>query len=282
MSNVLPDVLVLDAEAVDANFQPVDSAELGTQSRVSSVELPGVPENTVLLKRMGVDRGLTRSEASVLQERLVPYRESLCAIGWRVPALYATRLATTGSEWQIWSYEYYVEGANMAQLVGENRPSVLARYAVRQVVDTLAKYPSDNGWRQVIDDQELTVLSHGIDLQPANIIVANDGAVRAVDIFGPKEVDTQGNPTTYNAKLENVSPHAIKVACATREGAMLRFLRKTQRLWTKSGLSQDEFIDDIDEILAMSDLPVSEAKLIVNEMDNDYPLLDKAYRPATV
>jgi hypothetical protein len=281
MSNIplgLSDVWAPDPEAVGANLQPLDGVRLGLQSRVELMDLPGIPEGLVLLKRMGVDKGLTRDEASALQERLAPYREDLCVNGWNVPDLYATRLAATGKEWQIWSYEQYVPGQDMARLLESDGSQALARYAVRHVVDTLAGYNPSSLQSLTVDGQKLTLLPHGIDLQPANVVIADQGQVCTIDIFAPKEVDEYGNFVTYNPKLDEVSPYTLKIACATREGAILRFLRKTQKLWATNGLSADDFIEDSDEMLAMSELSADEAKFIIADMDAGYPLLDAAYK----
>lgn len=101
-----------------------------------------------------------------------------------------------------------------------------------------------------------------------------------VDIFAPKELDADGKLSSYNSKLDPVSPGALAIVCATRQGALLRFLRKTQQEWVvkTESASTDEFIEDVDELLALSVLPADEAEMVVTEMGQGYPFLDTLYR----
>ena len=74
----------------------------------------------------------------------------------------------------------------------------------------------------------------------------------------------------------------MKAVCATRQGAMLRFLRKAQNLWLASGSTNEESLfEDLEYIMALVLLPEHEAQDILEEVDQGYPWLDEVYSNAT-
>lgn len=78
----------------------------GRQSRVTVLRFKfPQSEQLIMWERMGVGKGLSEAEASVVLERLRPYRRSLRDYGWNIPKLFHTHVAHVDKEWQIYSYE---------------------------------------------------------------------------------------------------------------------------------------------------------------------------------
>jgi len=249
------------------------STEPGTQSAVDLITLPDFPAGTeaVLLKRMAAGRGLSHHEARTLRDALGPYQESLRAAGWNIPQLYASHIVQVENEWQIWAYEEYIRGANLAAIL-RHGSNGLARYAISRVLATISSYEPTRHISHA--DQTLTLLPHGVDLQPTNIVMASTGAFYMIDTFGPKSTTENGELTSYNPQLDSASPRALTIVCATREGALLRFFRKTEALWP----TPEDFVDEAEEALAFADIPTDEAQLVIADMAAGYELLDEAYR----
>lgn len=257
---------------------PAEGMSEGRHSRVSVLEyrVDDIPHR-VLWKRMGRDKGLTRPEAELLESRLLPYRSDLQKYGWRLPKIFYTQVVSY-EETEIFSYEEVIGKGDAEHLIDHpEEPRFKKWFLLRETLETLARYPAESIRRRPIAGKELTLLPHGLDLKPANVVFDAENNLYFVDLFGPKELDKKGQWLTYSAKLDTLPPDNLMALCATREGAMLRFYRLTEMLWSKHG---DVDVSEIrKEFIAMleSTLPRTEVALIKAEIEGNFPWLDKLY-----
>lgn len=252
----------------------------GRQSRVSVLEYDrGGDTYQVLWKRMGADKGLTAEEASALHARLQPYRDDLQAAGWRVPQLLYTTVTELAEESQVFSYEQFVSGGDGEKLLGNPaEPNFRKWYLVEEVIRTLARYPAERVQPIELAGQTLTRLPHGLDLKLANCVLEHGtNTLYFVDLFGPKELETNGRWLTYSTKLDSLPEDALRAVCATREGAILRCWRLAERHWPGNGRGLDELRTEFISRLAALPLPVQERNFITSEIEVDYPWLDSLY-----
>lgn len=281
----LEDSILRDHEP-SATFETVNAPgiSLGRQSRVSVLQFKlSSGTELVVWKRMGVDKGLTETEAESLHSRLRTYRRQLRNAGWNVPKLFHTHVAQVGTEWQIYSYEQYIVGGDADFAVRDPaEPNFRKWQLLRAAIETLGEYPADVLSRRSLLDREVTCLPHGLDLKLANLV--NSGlVVYFVDIFGPKELSDDGSWLTYNPKLDNLPEESLLAVCATREGAILRLFRLAEQSWIESGsLSKESIRGELRVVLTQSNIPRDECQFILGEVHKEYPWLDRIYSETAV
>ena len=250
----------------------------GRQSRVSALEI--VKKDTVtkvIWKRCGIDKRLTESECQELCSRISPYREILKSFGWNVPEVYYSEPVQLENEYVIFSYEQLIEAVDVERMFKDEHTAHFERLAVLQKIIQIIT----NNFHQKLElkrfgDYELTLLPYGIDLKLANLILDHQGTLHFVDFFGPKELKEGGSWKSYTAKLDSLSQDNLKIICATREGCILRMVKlalKNLPDTTNKELYLNHFLD----IILLSELPRREKDFIVNEIKNDFPMLDKVY-----
>lgn len=270
-------------------FRVVSSEEAGLsqgrQSRVSVLEYEAGGELLhVLWKRMGVGKGLDTDEASHMEARLQPYRQSLMDAGWHVPKVLYSRVSSLPSEQQIFSYEQFIAGGDGEKLLqNADEPNFRKWFLVSEVLRTLRDYPEDGLRRVNLVGQDVTLLPHGLDLKLANVVLeAGSNELYFVDLFGPKELDSNSQWLTYSTKLDRLPPEQLMAVTATREGAILRCWRLAEQHWHNGFSSPDElraeFLTRLDQI----GLPEAELRFIQAEVTAGYPWLDAIYRETDV
>lgn len=251
----------------------------GRHSRVSILEYTGGGDTRrVLWKRMGRGKGLTESEVEHFQSRLRPYRQSLVDYGWSLPLLFHIQ-SVRGRESEIFSYEELIaDGDTEHVLLDPAQPMFRKWWLLEQTLETLARYPDKSLKRERIAGQELSRLPHGLDLKPANLVLNRQNKLYFVDLFGPKEFDDQGDWMTYSPKLDTLPPENLKALCATREGAILRFYRLTEMLWQeREAVGVETIREGFAKLLDSVGIPEQEQKFIRDELERDYPWLDRLY-----
>lgn len=251
----------------------------GRHSRVSILEYKiGTDNRRVLWKRMGRGKGLTRSEAEHFESRLRPYRQSLVDGGWNLPLLFHIQ-SVHGHESEIFSYEELIaDGDTEYVLLDPAQPMFRKWWLLERTLETLARYPDKALKRERIAGKELSRLPHGLDLKPANLVLNRQDELYFVDLFGPKELDRQGDWMTYSPKLDTLPPEDLKALCATREGAILRFYRLTEMLWQEREAVETENIrKGFVKLLGSVGIPEQEQELITSELEQGYPWLDQLY-----
>lgn len=259
---------------------PYSGISQGCQSRVSVLEYSVENQKRrVLWKRMGVGKNLTNSEAETFQQRLEPYRAELIKAGWNLPTIYYTDTVAVGEEFQIFSYEELITGGDGEFMVANpEEPNFRKYFMIREVIATLATYPAKMLWRQKIAGQEITRLAHGLDLKLANLVLNEAGKLFFVDLFGPKELDPDGQWLSYSSKLDSLSEENLLAVCASREGAILRFYRLAEKLWVKvGGMEAPKLRKDFSEMLVFSNIPKAEADFITSEISAGFPWLNSVY-----
>src|SRR4051812_41384411 len=177
---------ILRTQEPAANFAAVSATGIsqGRQSRVTVLEFKlSSGAEKIVWKRMGVGKGLTASEATLLHDELRKYRRSLRNFGWNVPKLFHTHTVQVGGEWQIYSYEQYIPGGDADFAVRDaTEPNFRKWQLIRAAVETLGEYPADALSRRTVCGREVTMLPHGLDLKLANLV--NDGLMLYfVDLF---------------------------------------------------------------------------------------------------
>ena len=277
-----------------ASYEPiaVPGFSQGRQSRVSVIQFKvGDGYEPIVWKRMAAGKQLTEEEAVDLEPRIRTYRRSLRDHKWNVPKINHSHPLYVDNEWQIWSYDQYIEGGDGDFLIkNPDVPNYQKWHVLRTIIETLADYPTESLFRwKVKEGKTLTGLIHGIDLKLANI-VSNRNMVWFVDLFGPKEVEwtpvaIQGENSTftpswvtYNTKLDSLNSQDLLILCATREGAILRLYRLAEQLWLKTGASDlSDLRANFFKILKQVYLPLGEQELIRKEIESDYEWLNSIY-----
>ena len=190
MSNVPnpPEVQVCNIDAVNAWLKLVPGIEPGSQSRVGLIDLANKPE-PLLLKQMGSGKGLDYDEALSIHGNYIIYRQQLIDAGWNIPHLHESALANVEDEWQIWGVEQLIEGTNAVKLFEHPHNDIMKLHVVKQIGRTLAGYCIEDTEKNYLYGRDLTMLPHGIDLKPENVMVDRLGFVWMVDTFGPKLID---------------------------------------------------------------------------------------------
>lgn len=256
----------------------------GRQSRVQVLEFNFATRSELILwKHMGVGKGLTEKEAKRFHKRLRTYRRSLRDHGWNIPKLYHTSVSRVGSDWLIFSYEQFISGGDGDHVVRDGSvPNYRKWFLLRTVVETLAEYPPASLKRKVLLGRKLTMLPHGLDLKLANL-VASDGQIWFVDLFGPKELKGSGGWLTYSRKIDSLAPDKLTAVCASREGLILRLFRLAEPSWISSGsISLDSLRVNFEDVLEQSGIPQREIRFIMDEVSRGYPWLDELYSESRV
>jgi hypothetical protein len=275
-------------EHENIKFEIIPSADIiseGRQSRVSILEYQvGSDRRRVLWKRMGAGKNLTEDEACRFKSRLGPYRADMIRCGWKVPVLFYTTVVKCDNEFQIFSYEQFIPGGDGEKMIlNPKEPNFRKWFLLRRVVEILATYSPADIKKFKIDGQQLSLLPHGLDLKLANVVLDANGNLFFVDLFGPKELDERGEWLTYSDKLDSLPQKNLLAVCATREGALLRLYRLIELKWiTAGGPDMDRLRDNFFNLLNNSRLPQNEIDFIVQEVRNDYPLLDRVYSEASI
>lgn len=263
----------------------------GRQSRVSVVNFKfGERYEPIIWKRMAAGKHLTHDEAAELEPRIRTYRRSLREHGWNVPKINHSHITQVEDEWQIWSYDQYIEGGDGDFLVkNPDVPAYQKWYTLRTIIETLAEYPTDSLRRWETGGKTLTGLIHGIDLKLANTVYYRN-MVWFVDLFGPKEIEWTPsreisgerlfNPKwlAYNKKLDSLDAHKLLLVCATREGSILRLYRLAEELWVETGQIDPKALrEQFIKILSEVSLPEGEQDFIIKELESNYKWLNAIY-----
>jgi hypothetical protein len=147
---------------------------------------------------------------------------------------------------------------------------------------TLCRYQNEQLRRETIAGQTLTALPHGLDLEPANLVLeAGSNDLYFVDLFVPKELNDLGAWLIYSTKLDSLAPDALRAVTATREGAILRFWRLAEQHWRNGDEAQQlraEFLAQLRRV----GLPDEELRFIQSEIEGGYPWLDLVDREGQV
>jgi hypothetical protein len=255
----------------------------GRQSRVSILQYEvSDKKDRVLWKRMGAGKGLIRSEAEQLHERLHPYRAELVSAGWNVPEVFYTAVTSCENEYQIFSYEHLVgRGDGDTMFANREEPNFRKWHLLRRTVETLAAYRSLA--REKIAGKEVSRLPHGLDLKLANVVLDESGTLWFVDLFGPKELNADGSWRTFSTKLDSLEPQKLLAVCATREGTILRMYRLAEKIWTASGeMSSEKLRGNFVELLESLEIPTVEIAFIADQLHADFRWLDDIYRESSV
>lgn len=266
--------------AVEFNVIPYKGLSEGRQSRVSVLEYKTNNENRrVMWKRMAASKGLNLEEADSLHSRLIPYRRSLEYYGWHVPRLFYTGVVDRARGAQIFSYEELIPGGDGENLIKNKEEPNFRKWAlVRMVLQVMSEYPRQSLKRLKIMEQELTLLPHGLDLKLANVVLDEKGRLYFVDLFCPKELDKEGNWLTFSKKLDLLPEDNLRAVCASREGAILRFLRLAEIKWLGMPCASTESLrDGFKEIVSSLNLPKAESDFILSEIESEYPWLTGIY-----
>lgn len=253
----------------------------GRQSRVQVLEFKFATRSELILwKHMGVGKGLTEKEAKRFHKRLRTYRRSLRS-GLEYPQV--TYVSRVGSEWLIFSYEQFIPRGDGDHVFRDGSvPNYRKWFLLRTVVGTLAEYPPASLKRKVLLGRKLTMLPHGLDLKLANL-VASDGRIWFVDLFGPKELNGSGRWLTYSRKIDSLAPDKLIAVYATREGLILRLFRLAEPSWISSGsIGIDSLRVNFEDVLEQSGIPQKEMRFIMDEVSRGFPWLDELYSESRV
>lgn len=278
-------ILRADEPHIIFSVLPPDGISQGRQSRVSILEYRerGTPQQ-VLFKRMGAGKGLPFNVARHLESRLESYRRELVRFGWNIPHTYYTKTLQQGNEGQIFSYEQRIGRADGEKIfTNPEQPNFLRWSIVRQTFAQLAHYPRGALHRKTISGREVTALPHGLDLKLANVVPDTDGTLYFVDLFCPKEIGPAGSWLTYRSELDSLPEENLMAVCATREGAMLRFWRLAEMLWTQTvPTTPEQLREGFFALLDSLSLPQEEINFMQREVSSGYPWLDEIYSEAKV
>lgn len=281
---ITPDELdVLREDEPGISFKPitVEGVSQGRQSRVTVLEytLDADTHYKVMWKRMGADKGLLPEEAESMRLRLVPYKRSLEAVGWKVPKLFYTRPVKIRNEVQIFSYEEFIEGGDGEAMISDPAvPNFRKWHLVQRTLEFLFNYPPDKVERRTVLGRELTLLPHGLDLKAANIVLrASTDELYFVDLFGPKELDAHGQWRNYSSKLDSLPKENLLAVCATREGNILRFWRLARRMWEPCRSRRLSLTQEFLERLGELNPPENELEFIRQELNNGYEWFNALY-----
>jgi hypothetical protein len=259
----------------------------GRQSRVTVLgyDDPDGESRLVIWKRMGDGKRLARNEAEHMWERLPHYRQSLIDGGWYVPQLlFSTVVDVSAHESQIFSYEQFIPGGDGDNLLSAPaEPNFRKWHFVTEVLRVLYQYKPEALTSTQLAGRSLTLLPHGLDLKAANFVLER-GSDRLyfIDLFGPKELDEDGNWRTYSPKIDPLPQDNLRAVCATREGCVLRFWRLARRLWEpeheRRGLLTDELLLRMESL----GMPKAELDFIRAEIEAGFPWLDKLYSERSI
>ena len=142
----------------------------------------------------------------------------------------------------------------------------------------LVNYPQNSLHKRTLVGKNLTILPHGMDLKPANIVLNENNLLYLVDLFGTKELNEKGGWRIYSRKLDRLDPDRLLALCATREGIILRFYRLAEVEWTKiPGINKEELRAGFLSLLASLQLPKNEKEFIIEDVRTGFQWSDMAY-----
>jgi hypothetical protein len=196
--------------------------------------------------------------------------------------LFFSEVEKLNEEFQIFSYEEFIEGGDAEHMVADpEQPNFRKWYLIEKVFRLLYSYPQAQLTRGSLLGRDLTFLPHGLDLKLANLVLDPDGQLFFVDLFGPKELDAEGGWLTYSTKLDSLPPENLRVVTATREGAILRFWRLARRTWEpikdRRPLLEDDFLQ---RLAALA--PTEEFETVKGELLDSYAWFDELYSERAV
>jgi hypothetical protein len=208
---------ILPSGCGDAFSEP----QPGMHAVVEALAPPGQEVATLhLMKRLGVDKGLTQHEASILIDELARYRRQLTRHSVPLAPLESVEVTRVGGEWQVWAIEAYVEGATVS---GARESKDLLKHlslTFTLVCDLVGKLP-DTRYRHPVG---VAVCATALDFKPTNVIISRDSLV-LVDTFPPLRLKrgaiVEG---CLNRKLHKFSYEKLLFVTGTRIGMMSRFL----------------------------------------------------------
>lgn len=274
------EILKKHEKLVEFKIVPSTDISEGRQSRVSILEYKAGDETQrVIWKRMGAGKGLNLDEAVLFASRLEPYQKVLRDYGWDVPDIFHNQVVAVEGEYQIFSYEKLISGGDGKKMViNPKEPNFRKWFLLKSVVDTLAKHEAKDIKRTVYNGQELSRLPYGLDLKLENLVLSKENKLKFVDLFGPKELDGQGGWLTYSTKLDSLPPDNLKAVTATREGALLRFYRLTEKSWVdSSGIKKEDLRRGFLKVIRAAGFPEEEINFIELEVNRNFSWLDNVY-----
>lgn len=250
----------------------------GRQSRVSALEIVKANMVTkVIWKRCGVEKKLTQEESESLCRHILPYRENLKAFGWNVPEVFYSESVCLTNEHVVFSYEQLIESVDVERMYKDEKTAHFERLSVLQkIIHILTNSHHQNLDKKKYGNYMLSYLPYGIDLKLANLILDAKGKLFFVDFFGPKELQKDGSWKNYLTKLDSLSEENLKVICATREGSILRMVKLALQYLPKN-IEVDVYKKHFIDIISSSSLPDEEKETVLNEIENNFPLLGMVY-----
>ncbi len=245
----------------------------GRQSQVELTERGHMGMPTVI-KKMGVGRQLSYEEARCLHAQFYVYRDILKLSGWSIPDVYDAALCGEKDGLYIRTYEEYIDGQSVSEVMYGGFDVADKKWEICGQLFSLLSQQRGVPW--AVGNKLLHRLPYGVDLKPDNLVLDSGGRVYLVDIFGPKTIDDRGRWVSYARKLERLDEVSLMIVTATREGAILRFLRLAAR-GCPVGFAETEAIARLRDCLLAVGISSGESEFIVNEVSRGYPWLDELY-----
>ena len=248
----------------------------GSQAKIVLLDVQDNPTNRLVVwKRIAADKGLTKEEAVELKNGIYAFNADLKRCGWNVPTIYQIHVIKADGGYQLFSYEQFIEGLEGEHMLKNGAWNFCKWSLLRQVTDQIAAY-SDLIPGVRFAGYELYQLPHAIDLRPANVVLDEQGIMWNIDFFTPKVINHEtGELHIFNTKLEKLTQDKLLARESTREGILLRFFKLTEMMC--QSISLDKMREGFIDILDTSELPHAVKDFVSQQIQQNYPFLDKIY-----
>lgn len=261
------------------NFSGVDVDLRGTHGRISIGQFdpsasPSTWPGAVLLKRLGEGRGMGQDECVAVIAGMREYANSVLSLPIRTPKVYSRQPVLQGLEYQVWIAEEYIRGETFSDLWTSKRHTLEYKSIfVGKLLSILSAIPEIDG-SLTLAGVKMKYLRVGLDLKPANIVVADSTDVVLVDTYPPVNMSVDGI-RGYDPRIYRFGHAKLAAVCGTRVGIALRLwwlLRESAERndrWNVDQMFRDQ--------LARELVPESDATAVLNQATAGFPLLRLLY-----
>ena len=228
----------------------------------------------ILLKRLGIGRGLTLDEAKFLRLNFEEYYSILGSLPIRKAELYSSHVVETSGEAQLWSLEGYISGESLDHMWRTPRLGLEYKFEVfGSILNRLSEFDESQEFLSLCG-YRLPILMVGADIKPVNIVIELDGIPSLVDFYPPLKIN-DGLIDGYSSRSYVFEEFKLIAVCATRVGIVLRLIWLL--LDSSADLSSTYFKRKFVQAVNLSNLSEADKAILNYEIWCDFNLLKYLY-----
>lgn len=261
------------------DFIGIDLDDRGTYGRmaigrISSSDVESVWPGTVLVKRLGEGCGLSVHACADLVVSMRTYSHEISRLSIRTPNIYTIQPIREDNEFQLWVAEEYIPGENFADLWISPRLGFEYKWGlVKELLSAVFAIPELDVHLDILGIK-MKLMSIGLDLKPANIVITDPAEPVLVDTYPPVNI-WSGGVRWYDPKVYRFEHNKLAIVCATRIGIVLRLWWLLRR--GADSINQADVDLHFVDYLNSGQVSYDDAETIVRQAATGFPLLRLLY-----